>query len=232
MSKRNYEKLTGEDYEQALDRSGKGAAQLMRGKAVFTDRYEGETPIAVNRSYITYADYIRFTHMAISFKIKAFITFWSLVSIAMGAAILFVKSRERALGFEALFLSLVLLFFGFIILIYFFRVMPQRTASSYVKDDAAHKGLDGEAPYREYYFYEEGMTTKTSDGRGNSFPYTLIRKCYESDDLFAFTISLQNGYLLKKDSFISGSLDMIRSRIEAAVQANKGLDKQEMRRRR
>lgn len=215
MSRSKFEQITQKDYEHPLQEAlhkteGEKTAPFAEGEA-----------IAVNRSYLTEADYTEFSRKAIPTKAKLTIAFWGVFSIIMSILLVGKGIIDHHLTQGQIFLSVVLLLFGAMILYVFFVRMPKKTARSYRLDDQRYMGLDGAKPYREYIFYKEGMLTRSSDGRRNAFYYRDLEDCMESKNLLILPLNMRVGYVMRKDAFLQGDWKSIKKHIAKIIACEK-----------
>lgn len=224
MAKRKIEELKPE--KQKKEKETKQAEKQKTDQVEKEISFEEEDLIAKNRSYMSESDYLEFTKLTISRKIKIMIGFWSLLSIVFGALILAVTFIvDDTINIVQFILGGVLIIIGGVFAYYFYVKMPQGTANSYYQNDLKYLDTFQEKPYKTYEFYETGVQTRTADGRGNKVLYEDIEKTYESKNLFVFTLSLQHGYVLKKDGFQQGDFDQVKKLIEEQKKDEKKKDK-------
>lgn len=213
--KPEYRELKEEDYRQLKKEGGKKKAQekdpqdLLQG-APEGERFQDSELLAENKSYLSLEDYQDFTLLAIRKKIKRRLAFWPVLSMVMALGLVAITLYQGRFSLGVFFLAAVLCLFSIIMLNYFFRVMPRRSAQSYRDLDLRFQGRDGGEPYKLFRFYQDGVATATSDGRHNTLAYEEIQTIYENDRIFAFALNDQAGYVLKKDSFQKGDMARVK----------------------
>ena len=219
MAKRNYQQIKPEDLRP------KEIPVIKQEVHEEDSLFQGMQPLAINQSYLSKEDYEEFTRLAISRKIKGIILFWAIASIVLGVALLIsTLILDDQINWIQTVLSLVLIGFGTIFIVYFFVIMPRNTAVSYYQNDQKF-AEGGQESYRTFIFYENGVRTGISDGRRNQVLYHDIERTYESDNLFAFRLDLQHGYVMKKDGFEHGTLSVVKGLMEGKLKDPKDRDK-------
>lgn len=219
MSKKKYQQIKPEDLRPQEIKAIK--QEVHEEDSIF----QGLKPMAINQSYLSQNDYEEFTRLTISKKIKGIILFWAIASMLLGGALLLTTLFfDQQISWVQAALGIVLLAFGSIFIIYFFVIMPKNTAVSYYKNDQKF-AENGEESYRTFIFYENGVRTGISDGRKNQVLYQSIERTYESDNLFAFRLDLQHGYVMKKDGFEFGDLSLVKDLMNGNLKDPKNRDK-------
>lgn len=182
-------------------------------------------PVCENVSFLTEEDYLEFTKHMIEPKIKFRVTLWSIVSVLFGALLMYrdlVGIEKNALNFA---LSIALIVFGLLFVLYFNILMPQKTAKQYAEED--YKVSPTKKPYKRFRFFPERLKSNTDAGTSNDIRYEKINSTKETKNLYVLQISEQHAYLMRKDAFIAGTFEEAKALVDAGIDRRKDKEHQE-----